>query len=106
MNSPAGSAYFLGAWAALASGLYIGGADYSRAATSAVLVGLWLVMAYQLRRNKATVKSLTTLLLGVAAVYFLSAVDFILDNQYLYAAFNAGAFIVAAGAAIWVSKRR
>ena len=105
MSGVSGGAYFLGAWAALTAGLFVAGEDYSRATFAIALVVLWMVLGQKLRKGEATVKTLVQVFLALGAVYLLNAVDFALDAQYLFSAFNAMAFVVTIGAALWVNKR-
>jgi hypothetical protein len=105
MNGVVISCYALGAWAALTSGIFVGGGDYSRASYAAALVVLWILVAQKLKKNEASLKSIVKLFLALAAVYFMNVVDFALDGQYLFAATNGGAFIASLGVALWVNKR-
>lgn len=105
MKGPVKACYFLGGWAAFTSGVYAGEGDYSRASYAAALMVLWILIGKTLRKEEASLKSIVKLFLALAAVYFMNVVDFVLDGQYMFAAFNGGAFAASLGVALWSNKK-
>lgn len=93
-------AYTLSGLYVISTVAYLLSQDYSLAITIGLMSFIYFHMGQKMRKNKATgFKSLTTMFLALAALFFITAADYGLDGKYINAVLN----LAAAGASYWVA---
>lgn len=86
----------------IATVAYLLGQDYSLATIVGAMSFIYFHMGQQMRKNQSTgFKSLVTMFLALAALFFMAAADYGIDGKYSNAVLN----LAAAGAAYWVATK-